>query len=255
MSFSYPWLLLLLGALPLIFWLGGLRAAPAGGAEIISLALRLLIALLLILGLAGLELRRAADELSVVYLVDHSDSMPPAAQQVALDYVRQALQEMGPNDQSAVIVFGGEALVERPLSASKDAGRLHLQGHQPSRPTWPRPFAWAWRCCRPTRPGAWSSSPMGSQTTGDALEAARLAAASGVQIVVVPFVDRSGAEAIVTDVSAPAHLREGEQFGLEVTDRLQRRPDRGRARAGRRRDRPTKARSSCGAAPTPTPCR
>src|SRR5688500_20194745 len=98
MTFSSPLALLLLAALPLLAWLGWPSRSPSRRREALSLGVRLLLALLLVLGLAGTELRRAADQLSVVYLVDHSDSMPAAARQVALDYVRQALQEMGPND-------------------------------------------------------------------------------------------------------------------------------------------------------------
>ena len=90
-------------------------------ATVIALIVCFPIALLLILGLAGLELRRDADRLSVVYLVDHSDSMPPNARQVALKYVASALQAMGPNDQSAGILFGGAAAAERPRSPSKAA--------------------------------------------------------------------------------------------------------------------------------------
>src|SRR5258706_5960812 len=119
MFFTSPWLLLLLLTLPFIVWLGWPSRGPSRRRETISLLLRLLIAVLLIVGLAGLEVRRGADELSVVYLVDHSDSMPAAAKQAALDYVRQALQKMGPRDRSAVVVFGGDAVVERPLSNDK----------------------------------------------------------------------------------------------------------------------------------------
>src|SRR5438309_6675306 len=100
MAFTAPWFLLLLLSLPFIIWLGWPSRGPSRRREIVSLLLRLLIALLLIAGLAGLELRRGADELSVVYLVDHSDSMPAVAQQVQLDYVRQAMQKMGPRDKS-----------------------------------------------------------------------------------------------------------------------------------------------------------
>src|SRR4029077_3731802 len=71
-------------------------------------------------GLAGLELKRPSDKLSVVFLVDHPDSIPAEARQVELNYVRAALQHMSLNDQAAVIVFGGDALVERPFSTSKD---------------------------------------------------------------------------------------------------------------------------------------
>jgi Mg-chelatase subunit ChlD len=216
MTFTNPWLLLLLLAVPFLFWLGRPSRGPSRRREIISLALRLALVVLLILGIAGLELRRATDELSVVYLVDHSDSMPPLVQRAALDYVRQAMLKMGPRDKSGVIVFGGEALVERPLSASKT-----LEGFTSKVSSIQTDLAEAIRLGMALLPADTARRMVilsdGIATTGDAVEAARLAAASGVQIVVVPLGSQPGAEAIVTDVSAPAHLREGEEFGLEVT--------------------------------------
>lgn len=216
MFFTSPWFLLLLLALPIIVWLGWPSRGPSRRRETISLLLRLLIAVLLVVGLAGLEVRRGADELSVVYLVDHSDSMPAGAQQVALDYVRQAMQKMGPRDRSAVVIFGGDAVVERPLSASKT-----LEGVTSKVATIQTNLADAIRLGMALLPADNARRMVilsdGIQTSGDAFEAARLAAASGVQILVVPFADQTGNEAIVTGVTAPAHLRQSEQFGLEVT--------------------------------------
>jgi Mg-chelatase subunit ChlD len=57
----------------------------------------------------------------------------------------------------------------------------------------------------------------GAETSGDAKAAAEFAAASGVEIVVVPFVNQTGPEAMVTNVDAPASLRPGEQFDLNVS--------------------------------------
>ena len=216
MSFSAPLFLLALLLLPLLVWLGWPSRGPSRRREIASLALRLLIALLLIFGLAGVELRRSADALSVVYLVDHSDSMPLAARQRALDYVREALTHMGGDDQSAVIVFGADALVERPLSASKE-----LEGFTSRVTSLHTDLAEAIRLGMALLPADTARRMVilsdGLETTGDAQEAARLAAVSGVQIVVVPFAVRGGSEAALTQVNAPAHLRQGEQFGLEVT--------------------------------------
>ncbi len=216
MFFTTPALLLLLLTLPLIVWLGWPSRGPTQQRETISLLLRLLIAILLIVGLAGLEVHRSADGLSVVYLVDHSDSMPAVAQRVALDYVRQALQKMGPRDQSAVVVFGGEAVVERPLSTDKT-----LDGFTSKVASIQTNLADAIRLGVALLPADTARRMVilsdGIQTSGDAFEAARLASTSGVQILVVPFTDPSGPEAIITSVTAPAHLRQSEQFGLEVT--------------------------------------
>src|SRR5579859_4332442 len=216
MFFTTPWLLLLALTLPFIIWLGWPSRGPSRQRETVSLLLRLLIALLLIVGLAGLEVRQGADELSVVYLVDHSDSMPAAARQAELDYVRQAVATMGPRDRSAVVVFGADAVVERPLSNSRTVDNFTsvVSSIQTN-------LAEAIRLGMALLPADTARRMVilsdGIQTSGDALEAANLAAASGVQILVVPFTDQTGNEAIVTNVTAPAHLRQSEQFGLEVT--------------------------------------
>jgi Mg-chelatase subunit ChlD len=217
MSFSTPAFLLLLLTLPVFVWLGWPARGPSRRREIVSLLLRLLIALLLVLSLAGLEVRQTADELSVVFLVDNSDSMSPAAKQLAHQFVQAALQHLGPGDRAGVILFGAEALVERPLSSSQDLGSFTskvtpLQTN----------LAEAIRLGLALLPADTARRLVilsdGQETTGDALAAAQLARASGAQIVVIPFVQTgSAADALVSAVEAPAHLRQGEQFSLQVT--------------------------------------
>jgi hypothetical protein len=62
-SFATPWLLLLLIALPLIAWLGWPRYGGGKLRAWISLGLRLLIAMLLVFGMAGVEVRSLSDRL------------------------------------------------------------------------------------------------------------------------------------------------------------------------------------------------
>lgn len=225
MSFASPLALLLVLALPLIAWLGWPSRGPSRRREIVSLALRLVMALLLILGLAGLEVRRGADALSVVFLVDSSDSMlvpirigevETTPRQLALEYVRRALQEIGPNDRAGVIIFGGDAVVERPLSPSET-----LEVPTSLVTTIQTDLAGAIRLGLALLPTDTARRIVilsdGLETTGDALEAARLAAASGTQIDVVPFSVAGGVEALITSVKAPTRLRQGEEFALEVT--------------------------------------
>jgi len=215
MIFTSPLFLFLLLALPFFSWLGWPARGPSRARESVSLALRVLIALLLILSLAGLEVRQSSEALSVVFLVDYSDSLPPEAKQAELAYVREALTKMGPNDKSAVIVFGGEARVERSLSASKE-----LEGFTSKVTTIQTDLAEAIRLGLALLPLDTARRMVilsdGIETTGDALEAARLAATSGAQILVVPFRVTGSSEAMLTDVHAPPRLRQGEEFGLEV---------------------------------------
>ncbi len=216
MRFTAPLALLLLLLLPAAAALGWPARGYGRRREIISLALRLVLLLCLILSLAGLELRQNSDNLAVVFLIDISDSMPETAQVLAADYVRQAMQAMGPEDQAAVIAFGGDALVERAMSPSQalDAVTSIPTTNQTD-------LAEAIRLAMALYPPDAARRMVilsdGAATTGNAAEAARLAAAAGVEIVVVPFVISPGPEVLVSDVSAPALLSQGESFDLSLT--------------------------------------
>jgi Mg-chelatase subunit ChlD len=216
MNFGAPLTLLLLLLLPVFAWLGWPSRGPSQKRETLALLLRLTIVLCLVLSLAGLEISRGGNELAVVFLVDVSDSMPPAAVAAEMDYVRGALKAMGPDDQSALVLFGGDALVERPMQTGSELG---LVTSVPV--TNQTNLAEALRLGMALLPARAARRMVvlsdGAQTSGDALKAAEFAAASGVQIIAVPFITQGGAEALVTAVEAPSNLRPGEKFNLNVS--------------------------------------
>jgi uncharacterized membrane protein len=216
MTFTTPILLLLLILLPILIWIGRPARGSARRREIISLALRMIIVLCVILALAGLAVARPSDQLAVVFLIDGSDSMSREAKDLALDYARQAIKAMGADDQAAVVVFGGEALVERALSSSRELGVLTSIPNSGQ-----TNLAAAIRLGLALYPPGAARRMIilsdGAQTIGDAEEAARFAAASGVEIVTLPFVTQPGVEAMITAVEAPARLRRGERFDLRVS--------------------------------------
>ena len=120
MTFTAPTFLVLLAGLPVLIWLGWPSRSASRGREAVSLGLRLAIALALVLALAGLEIAQPNDAMAVVFLIDASDSVPQRAKALSVAYVREALQAMRQNDQAAIVVFGGDALVERPMSPSRE---------------------------------------------------------------------------------------------------------------------------------------
>jgi Mg-chelatase subunit ChlD len=213
MTFTSPFFLFLLLLLPLFVWISGF---PTQRRERISLLLRLAIVLCLILSLAGLELRRGGNELAVVFLVDVSDSMPAEAVSAEMDYLRAALLAMGPDDQSAIVLFGADALVERAMLAG---GELGLVTSAPV--TTGTDLAEAIRLGLALFPSGAARRMVilsdGAQTSGDALKAAEFAKTTGTQLIVVPFISQPGPEALVTAVDAPTHLRPGEKFDLNVS--------------------------------------
>jgi len=216
MRFTSPLFLLLLLFVPVIAWMGWPVAGSDRKREVASLLLRLAIVSCLIFALAGLNIVRSGNELAVVFLVDVSDSMPPAAVAAEMDYLQNALEEMGPDDQAAVVMFGANALVERSMSPVNSLG---LVASVPV--TNQTDLAEAIRLGMALFPSGSARRMVilsdGAETSGDALGAAEVAGTSGVQIVSVPILNRSGAEALVTGADAPNSLRSGEQFDLAVS--------------------------------------
>ena len=217
MNFTTPFALLLLLTLPYFFWLGKPSASVRRWRDWTSLGVRLVIMLLLILSLAGSRMVRAADELAVVFLVDASDSITPEQAVYAEDVVRQAIASMKPSDQAAVILFGANALVERPMSGLSELApitsvpqKLHTD------------LAEAIRLGLALFPAGNGRRLVvlsdGMDTLGDADEAAQLAAAGGVQIdyVHLPPGGRT-IEAMLTGVDAPSRVVQGETFRIDIT--------------------------------------
>lgn len=173
--------------------------------------------LLLILSLAGSQLVRAADELAVVFLVDASDSISPAQAETAETYIRTALETMTPNDQAAVILFGSNALVERPMSGLAELAPVSSvpQALQTD-------VAEAIRLGMALFPAGSARRLVvlsdGTATVGNTNEAARLAANSDVEISYVLLGrEAAAAEALLTSVSAPTRISQGETFRIDIT--------------------------------------
>lgn len=216
MRFTTPFALLLLLTIPIFAYLGWPSRGYGRRREIASLLLRLTIVLCLILALAGLELLRGSNQLATVFLVDASDSMPAQAKTAAADYIRAALQEMEPDDQAAVILFGGDALVERPMSPSKELGAFTSIPN-----TGQTDLAEAVRLGLALYPSGAARRMVilsdGATTAGDAESALFLARNAGVDVIAIPFVFTPPAEVLLTDVRAPEKLLEGERFDLQFT--------------------------------------
>lgn len=225
MSFNNPLALVLLITLPVLALVGWPRRGLGFRRELISLILRLLIAACLVLSAAGASIDRQADRLAVVFLIDVSDSMSDADVLAAEDYVHRSIQSMKADDTAAVIAFGGDALVERPMSPSRDllgltsipftnqtdiseAMQLALALYPPG----------AARRMVILTDAADTVTGQAAEPGGSRLyETARLVRESGVDLLVVPFVSQSGPEVLLSDVSTPGFMRQGESFNLDLT--------------------------------------
>jgi uncharacterized membrane protein len=124
---------------------------------------------------------------------------------------------MGASDQAAVIVFGANALVERPMNAQAELGpissipeRIHTDIGEAIR------LGLALFPAGSARRLVLLSD--GVTTQGDVLEAARLAATGDVGIDVVPLPrDSLEAEAFLIEVDAPSRVGQGERFNIVIS--------------------------------------
>ncbi len=235
MAFTRPLLLLLLILLPYFVYLGRPRGRYGRGRAWVALLLRGLIVALIVLSLAGAQSVRGGDELAVVFLVDVSDSVPPAEQERALGFVEQALAATRPDgsDRAAVVLFGADALVERPMmrggaEGGPGGGALGEIASIPR--THQTDLEGAVRLGMALFPAGAARRMVilsdGRPTLGEAEQAVRLAhsQASAIQVDALPLesLGVESGEAWLADLEAPARLHPGEEFSLIVTARATR---------------------------------
>jgi Mg-chelatase subunit ChlD/uncharacterized membrane protein len=216
-SFIYPeslWLFLLVPLTIWLAWLGPRRPTPAR--FWFSLALRVILLSLVILSLAGIQLRLRADTLTAVFVLDVSDSMDADAKKAGEDFIRNAIQAMPPGDRAAVVVFGEEALVER-LATEEGS----LAGITSIPLTTRTDIASALQLALALFPDEGSKRMVllsdGRENLGYALEQAELAAAHRIQLTYVSLPIQEGeVEVLVEALIAPADVRQGQGFDLTV---------------------------------------
>ncbi len=218
MTFTTPIALLLLLLIPYFVWAARPSVRRRGRwRNWGSLAVRVLIILLLTLALAGAQMIQPNGTLGVVFLIDGSDSISAEQAARAEQFVRDSIAAMGNDDEAAVVIFGANALVERPMS-----GLAELAPISSVPATLHTNLADAIRLGMALFPADSARRIViisdGVETMGDAAEAAKLAAAAGVPIDFYPLSRlEGGAEVMLTAVDAPTRIVEGETLRIDVT--------------------------------------
>ncbi|MGH2542783.1 MAG: VWA domain-containing protein, partial [Ardenticatenaceae bacterium] len=210
----YLWALLLI---PLSWGLAALAPrALSPFRRRVSLVLRTLVLALLVLALAGAQVRRPVDNLTVVFLIDVSDSMPAGTRRQAAEYVRTAIETMPAGDKAAIVLFGKDALVERTAS---EVRRLEALSSVPvaSRTN----VAEAIQLGLALLPGDSQKRLVllsdGQENEGDARAAADLVAAREVVLDVISLGGGvAGPEVQISSVEAPDAIPLGQRFELAV---------------------------------------
>jgi len=118
LTFASPWFLGLLIGLPLVFWWARRSMAGLGRMRaLLAMGLRLTLIVLLVFALAEAQSQHRSQAVCVVYLLDHSQSIPREQRDAMFEYViRDVAQyrDLDRGDRAGIIVFGREAAVEIP---------------------------------------------------------------------------------------------------------------------------------------------
>jgi Mg-chelatase subunit ChlD len=216
-AFVYPQYLWLLLLIPLTIGLALLgRRGSTRLRAWLGLSLRGLLLALIVLALAGIQLRLNSDTLTTVFLLDVSDSIPTTQQSGAEAFIRQAVENMPSGDRAAVVVFGEDALVER-LASSEE--RLQEIASVPV--TSRTDIAGALQLGLALFPDEGAKRLVllsdGRENVGQALQQAELAAIQDIQMMYVSLGDlQEQVEVLVDSLEAPADVREGQDFELTI---------------------------------------
>ncbi len=181
-----------------------------------GLILRTLLLLLLVLLLAGTQLVQPVNAITTIFLLDSSDSVSPSAHGQAATFVQEALETMHEDDQAGIVIFGKDALVERPPRSGATRERLtslpitsHTNIEQAIQ------LGLALFPAETQKRLVLLSD--GGENSGYALTAARMAATHNIPIETVDLSDAAnGSEALITSIALPNQAHEGQEVVLSV---------------------------------------
>ncbi len=177
--------------------------------------LRMLLVTLVILALAVPAVRYTVNRQAVVFVADLSDSVRQERSQIE-EFIRQAMEARGPDDEAGIVAFGHHALVEWPVT--EEVGFREFQSEVLANNTG---LADGLRLAAALLPPDARRRIVvisdGQENLGDAVEQARFIRAQGVQVDIVPLEGPSGPEVLVDSVVAPSSANAGQRVPVEVT--------------------------------------
>lgn len=220
-GFETPAFLLLLAVLPVLWFLSYRSLAGLGGLRRwLALLLRTLVTAAVILALAGIQGVWTDDRVTTVYILDQSDSIPPARRQLMLDYVVQSVsshRDVDRGDKAGLIVFGREAAIEVP--PFDDEIRLtRIEGYLGR--TDATNLEAALKLAQAAMPADSARRIViltdGNENLGSAAPLAARLAEAGVGIDVIPVPLLADAEVLVEKIDLPTDIRQGQPFEARV---------------------------------------
>ncbi len=222
LGFDHPGYLWLLLGLPLLWWVGYRSLAALGSfRRFLALLFRSLVWLTIVLALAGVQLVWVSDRVTVMYLLDQSESIPQAKRQVMLDYVIRSVRrhrDRAREDRAGIVVFGRDASIEIPPFDDDipELRRLEsLRGRADA-----TNLETALNLAQASMPEDTSRRIVivtdGNENVGQARKLAARVSDAGIGIDVVPVMLEATSEVLVEKIDLPSNIRRGQPFEARV---------------------------------------
>ena len=175
--------------------------------------MRILLLAILVLALASPIIDMKAKETVTIFMADVSDSVRQPDEMAA--FIRDAVKQKSDRDKTGVIAFAQTAQVKKMPDDENDFSDLGE-----SIPAGASDLEKALTLARSVMPGNAAKRLVlmtdGKQTTGDALEAARLLRRQGYTLDVAPFLRQEEPEIQMESFEAPKQVNAGERFDVTV---------------------------------------
>jgi uncharacterized membrane protein len=216
--FEAPGYLVLLGLIPFIVLLSFRSLAGLGGVRrAVALVARSTVVVLMVLALAGMHWVRRNDNLSVVFLIDRSSSVPPALQAEAFQAFENAQTGMRVNDRIGLVAFDGRATIEQLLRGVNEE-RLDKLGDplQPDQTDLGAAVRLGMALFTNDTMRRLVLLSDGNENAGEVLEEARQFASAGVPIDVVPLAFAHAREVLFEQLHAPPTAAAEETVNLRM---------------------------------------
>ena len=226
MEIARPLLLFLLLLLPILYY--GYRRSLVDLSRtqrIISLAIRAIIIVLLILSVADVQYLKTDDKLAVIFLADISDSISEDGLKKAGDYINEALKSRDKSQQAGIIAFTDKAEILRAFRGEPEeelnlaeVKKTWLDGDEDAGDTTniAQAVEMAWGVFPANANKRIVLLTDGVETQGDAIHTGLRGKDFGVQVDTVPIYPSDEPEVMVQRIDAPAQIKQGAPFNLEV---------------------------------------
>lgn len=222
LGFDHPGYLWLLLVLPLLWWIGyGSLGALGKFRRMFALTFRTIVWIAIVFAVAGVQMVWVNDRVTVMYLLDQSESIPRTQRSEMLEYVISNVRkhrEKAREDRAGIIVFGRDASIEIP-PYDDDIPQLRRVESMRSRADATN-LESALNLAQASMPEDTARRIVivtdGNENVGQAKKIAARVAGSGIGIDVVPVMLSTKNEVLVEKIDIPGNLRSGQPFEARV---------------------------------------